>query len=73
MKRVVILGRDGIEHVVVAAGAGDGEAEEAFGHGVDPVIDDVVHVTEALAHGEEAERGEVLVGLFGTYRRRAAG
>ena len=60
VQRVVILRRDRIELVIVAARAGDRQAEEALRHDVDAVVDDVVlHSLEPLADREEAERGEV--------------
>ena len=60
---VVIGGRDRVELVVVATGARDGEAEEALRRGVDALVDGVVVVLEALADGDEAERGEARVVL----------
>ena len=60
---VVVGGGDRVELVVVAAGAGDGQAEEALGRRVDALVDRVVVVVEALAHGDEAERGEARVVL----------
>ena len=59
VQSVVILHRDRIEFVVVAAGARDGEAHQAAAHDVDPVVDDVVLVAEETpAEGEKTERGE---------------
>ena len=58
VQRVVILRRDRVELVVVAARARDGQAEETFGHRVDAVVDHVVRVIEPLADRDEAERGE---------------
>ena len=56
---IVILGRNGVEFVVVAAGAGDGEAEEGFGGDVDAVVNDVVGIAvELVAQGEEAHGSE---------------
>ena len=37
-ERVVVLGKDWIVLVVVTAGAGDGKAEHAAGHGIDALI-----------------------------------
>jgi hypothetical protein len=52
--------------VVVAAGAGDGEAEEGLGGDVDLVADDVVFAAvELVAEGEEAEGGETPAGFAG--------
>jgi hypothetical protein len=48
---IVVGRRDRIELVVVAARAGDGQAEEALGRGVDTFVDGVVVVLEALADG----------------------
>ena len=56
VQRIVVLGRHGIELVIVAARARDRESEEALRHRVNAVVDDVVLVGETLAHGEEAER-----------------
>ena len=59
VERVIILGRDRVELVVVAAGAGDAQAHQAAGDDVDPVVDDLVLVVEEpAADGQEAERGE---------------
>ena len=56
---VVVTCGDRVEFVIVAAGAGDGEAEDTAGHDVDAVVDDVVLITEeAAAEGEETHRGE---------------
>ncbi len=56
---VVILHRDGIELVVVAASARDGQAQEAARDDVDAVVDDVVLVVKKPpAESEEPERGE---------------
>ena len=56
VQRIIIPGRDGIELVVVATSAGDGQAEKTFGHHVDPIVDDVVlHLHEPLANSEETE------------------
>ncbi len=55
---VVFLG-DGVEFVVVAAGAGDREAESAAGDDINAVVDDVILVIEeAPAEREEAHGGE---------------
>ena len=59
VERVVVVGRDRVELVVVAAGAGDREAEQAAGHDVDPVVEDVLLVVEEPpADRQEAERRE---------------
>ena len=56
---VVVLGGDGIEFVVVATGAGDGEAEEGFRGHVDAVVDDVVGITvEFVAERKETQGSE---------------
>ena len=60
VERVVILGGDGIVLVIVAAGAGDGEAEEAAGDGVDAVVDGFGEgLGEFASEAEEPEGGEV--------------
>ena len=46
VERVVVLGGDRVELVVVAAGAGDRQAEQAAADDVDPVVDDVVLVVQ---------------------------
>ena len=54
--------------MVVATGAGGGEAEEGFRGDVDAVVDDVVGIAvEFVAEGKEAEGGEnaLIVGRFG--------
>ena len=57
VERVIVLGRDRVELVVVAAGAGDGQAEQAAGDDVDPVVDDLVLVVEEPpADGQEPQR-----------------
>ena len=57
VERVVVVGRDRVELVVVAAGAGDRQAHQAAGDDVDPVVDDVVRVVhEAPAERQEAHR-----------------
>ena len=43
-QRVIILAADGVELVVVAAGAGDGQAEERLGEDIDFVVDPVAFV-----------------------------
>ena len=58
MEGVVVGGGDRIELVVVAAGAGNGEAERGLSQRVDALVDGVVGVLEALADGDEAEGGE---------------
>jgi len=64
VKRVIVLGGDRVEFMIVAAGAGNGEAEERLGGDVDTVVDDVVDVAvELVAEGEKPEGGEgALVG-----------
>ena len=55
VERVIVLGRDRVELVVVATGAGDGQAEQAPPHDVDLVIDDLVTVVQVPASdGQEA-------------------
>ena len=64
VERVVVRLRDGVELVVVAPRAGDGEAHEAAADDVDAVVDDVgLVVEEAASEGEKAERG-VWDGVF---------
>jgi hypothetical protein len=63
VERIVVGCGDRIELMVVAAGARDGQAEEALRRGVDALVDGVVVVLEALADGDEAERGETRVVL----------
>ena len=58
---VVILDRDRIELVIVAARAGDGQAQEGLGRGVDALIDGVMDVIEALSDGDETEGGETRI------------
>ena len=58
---VVVLDRDRVELVVVAARAGDGQAEEGLGRRVDALVDGVMDVVEALADGDEAEGGETRI------------
>ena len=54
VERVIVLGRDRVELVVVTAGAGYAQPQEAPGHDVDPVVDDVVlGVQEPAADGQE--------------------
>ena len=48
---VVVGGGDGVELMVVAAGAGDGEAEEGFGKGIDHVVDAVGFVQPHVGGG----------------------
>ena len=69
---IVVGGGNRVELVVVATGAGDGEAEEALGGGVDAFVDGVVGVLEALADGDEAERGEARV-VLGQVRQAVGG
>ena len=60
MEGVVVGGRHWLVLVVVAAGAGDGEAQQSAGDQIDPIVDDVVGITEeGAADGEETERGQV--------------
>ena len=60
VKRIVILRRDRVELVIVTARAGDGQAEKAFRHHVNPVVDHVLlHSHEAFTHGEKAKCGEI--------------
>ena len=43
--------------MVVATGTGDGQAQQAAAHDVDPVVDDLVDVAQVPpADGQEAER-----------------
>jgi hypothetical protein len=46
VERVIVLDRDRVELVVVAAGARDRQAQEGARDDVDPVVDDVVLVVE---------------------------
>ena len=69
---VVVLLRDGVEFVVVAAGAGDGEALEGFGDDVDLVVgpfDAVFEGVDGLEavfdHAEVGEGEAGFVGVFG--------
>ena len=63
VQRVVVGGRDRVELMVVATGAGDGQAQETLRGGVDALVDGVIVVLEALADGDETERGEARVVL----------
>ena len=57
VERVVVVGRDRVELVVVAAGAGHRQAQQAAGHHVDAVVDDVVgHAEIPAAERQEAHR-----------------
>ena len=57
---VVVGRRNGVVFVIVATGAGDGEAQCAAGDDVDAVVDDVVgDAEEAPAAGDESQGGEV--------------
>ena len=57
VERVIVVGRDRVELVVVAAGAGDRQAEQAAADDVDPVVDDLVLVVEEpAADGQEPQR-----------------
>ena len=53
VQRVVIGGRDGVELVVVATGAGDGQAEEAAADDIDLVVDHVMAV--AVEHPAQGQ------------------
>ena len=58
---VVILRWDGIIFVIVAAGAGDGQAKRGAADGIDAVFPFVGHDVEAIAavvFGAEAEEAE---------------
>ena len=69
---VVVFGGDGVEFVVVAAGAADGEAHEGAADGFELFVDDV-HAEEAFvllfvvggAEGEEGGGGELAAALGG--------
>ena len=66
VQRVVLARRDRVELVVVAAGAGHGQALHPAHHDIDAVVDDVVLVVqEAAPQRQVAERGEVAVVLAG--------
>src|SRR5262245_719229 len=54
---VVVLLRDRVVLVIVAAGTGNGQAEQAARHRIDSVIEDVVLVVhETPAQGQKAQR-----------------
>ena len=63
-ERVVVLLRDGIELVIVATGAGDGEALESFGKDVDLVVSPFdailpgVNRLEAMFHHAPMSKGQ---------------
>ena len=60
VERVVVLDRDRINFVIVAARALHGETHGAARDHVDPVVNDIVrHPEEAPADGEESHGGEV--------------
>ena len=64
VQRIIVGRGDRVELVVVATRAGDRQAEEGLGRGVDALVDRVVDVVEALADGDEAEGREAgVVGL----------
>ena len=67
VERVIIGRGDGIELVVVAAGALNGEPHESAGGHVDPVVDDVrLIVEEPATQGQEPHGGQGLaIGLSG--------
>src|ERR1043166_6491348 len=72
-QRVIVLCWYRIEFVVVAAGAGDGEPEKAFGDDVDAIIENIVgHAHEAITEGEKAQRGEIS-GIAGSGRKFIGG
>ena len=59
MERVIIRLGNGIKFVVVAAGAGNGQAEKGLRGDINPVVDDVVGVpVEMVADGQKPERGQ---------------
>ena len=64
MQGVVVGRRDGVELMVMAAGAGDREPEEGLGRGIDALIDGVVLIVKTLTDGDEAEGGEARVFLL---------
>ena len=54
---VVVVGGNGVVLVVVATGAGDGQAHRGAGDRIDAVVDDVVRdAEEASAQGQKAHR-----------------
>ena len=63
VERVVVGGGDGVEFVVVAARAGEGEAEHAASDGVDAVVEDELRclevALETAADGQESERAQI--------------
>ena len=64
LKAVVVSLVDGFGFVVVAAGAGHGEAQQAAGYDIDAVVEDVVWVVEeSSANSEEAEGGEIFTAI----------
>ena len=65
VERVVILGRDRIELMVVASGAGDRQAHEAPADDVDPIVNHVMDIAhEPAAEREKPERRERSLALF---------
>ncbi len=50
--------------MVVAARARHGDTDHRLGHGVDALVDDVVGIVEAFAHGDEAERSQARIAGF---------
>src|SRR5262249_7909757 len=50
---VVVPGGDRVELVVVTAGAGDGEAEDAPRHDIDLLVDDVIKHFYLILFGDE--------------------
>ena len=57
VERVVVFGRDRVELVVVAASAGDGQAQQAAGDDVDPVVDDLVLIEQEPAADRQETQG----------------
>ena len=67
VERVVVVGRDRVELVVVTAGAGDGQAQQPATDDVDPVVDDVfLHVQEPPAERQKSQRRERIGVVLGT-------
>lgn len=66
VETVVILHDHGVVFMIVTTGAGDGDAEEAAGDGVDLIVDAIVGIViEESAEGEESEGGEAPGGRGG--------
>ena len=66
VERVIVGGWDRVEFVVVATGAGGGQAHRAAANHVDPVVDDVVRDPEkSPPDGQESHRreGRLILGL----------